>query len=334
MYHLKKNFSKKKSIFIFAIFIIIIAVFIIIFLSSKKYHSNNCLSFLPYGYNSDYVHLPLEASFCVNEGNKKIQYSTDFLGGRLITKEKATKTIQIFGDSQALGLGVNKIQNHFLNKIYNNSNLKIYAAPNNGPYEVINFLEENKNFLDKKIVIVFNFSVDIFRLNLDWNPKNFVALKSHELDDILDYPIKYDWIILKNLLSNKKFTLIRYDNDKMQNLFLNSNEEELKVQIENYLDLLIHIKKKNNYRVTFLIIKPYWVYSQKLNKNTFLLEEKILKRIDKLICNSFKSIDFEKLLISEIKDNEVQRDFFTNDMRHFISDKIVFEEFEEKCINE
>ena len=251
MYHLKKNFSKKKSIFIFAIFIIIIAVFIIIFLSSKKYHSNNCLSFLPYGYNSDYVHLPLEASFCVNEGNKKIQYSTDFLGGRLITKEKATNTIQIFGDSQVLGLGVNKIQNHFLNKIYNNSNLKIYAAPNNGPYEVINFLEENNNFLDKKIVIVFNFSVDIFRLNLDWNPKNFVALKSHELDDILDYPIKYDWIILKNLLFNRKFTLARYDNDKMQNLFLNSSEKKLKIQIKNYLNLLSQIKKKNNYRVTF-----------------------------------------------------------------------------------
>ncbi len=82
------------------------------------------------------------------------------------------------------------------------------------------------------------FSVDIFRLNLDWNPNNFVALKSHELDDILDYPIKYDWIILKNLLFNRNFTLIRYDNDKMQNLFLNSNEKKLIKQIKNYLNLL------------------------------------------------------------------------------------------------
>ena len=325
MNNLKKYFSNNKGI--------IIAVFIIIFLSSKKSYSNNCLSFLPYGYNNDYVHLPLDASFCVKEGNKKIQYSTDFLGGRVIIKQKATNTIQIFGDSQALGLEVNKIQDHFLNKIYNNSNLKIYAAPNNGPYEVINFLEENKNFLDKKIVIVFNFSVDIFRLNLDWNPKNFVALKSYELDDILDYPIKYDWIILKNLLSNKKFTLIRYDNDKMQNLFLNSNEEELKVQIENYLDLLIHIKKKNNYRVTFLIIKPYWVYSKRLNKNIFLLEEKILKKIDKLICNSFNLNDFEELKISKIEYNEIDKNFLTEDKRHFVSDQISFEEFEEMCKN-
>jgi len=326
MNNLKKYFFNNKGIFI-------IAVFIIIFLGSKKSYSNNCLSFLPYGYNDYYVHLPLDASFCVKEGNKKIQYSTDFLGGRVITKQKATNTIQIFGDSQALGLEVNKIQDHFLNKIYNNSNLKIYAAPNNGPYEVINFLEENKNFLDKKIVIVFNFSVDIFRLNLDWNPKNFVALKSHELDDILDYPIKYDWIILKNLLFNRKFTLIRYDNDKMQNLFFNLSEKELKMQINNYLNLLTQIKKKNNYRVTLLVIKPYWVYSKELNKNIFLLEKKILKRIDKLICNSFKSIDFERLLISEIKDNEIHRDLLTNDMRHFVSDQISFEKFNKMCKN-
>ncbi len=323
--NLKKYFSNNKGI--------IIAVFIIIFLSSKKSYSNNCLSFLPYGYNNDYVHLPLDASFCVKEGNKKIQYSTDFLGGRVIIKQKATNTIQIFGDSQALGLEVNKIQDHFLNKIYNNSNLKIYAAPNNGPYEVINFLEENKNFLDKKIVIVFNFSVDIFRLNLDWNPKNFVALKSHELDDILDYPIKYDWIILKNLLFNKKFTLVRYDNDKMQNLFLNSNEKELKMQIKNYLNLLSQIKKKNNYRVTFLIIKPYWVYSKRLNKNIFLLEEKILKKIDKLICNSFNLNDFEELKISKIEYNEIDKNFLTEDKRHFVSNQISLEEFKEMCSN-
>jgi hypothetical protein len=324
MNNLKQYFSNNKGIFIFV-------VFITIFLGSKKSYSNNCLSFLPYGYNDDYVHLPPDASFCVKEGNKKVQYLTDFLGGRIIAKKKATNTIQVFGDSQALGLEVNKIQNHFLNKIYNKSNLKIYAAPNNGPYEVINFLEENKKFLDKKIVIVFNFSVDIFRLNLDWNPKNFVALKSHELDDILDYPIKYDWIILKNLLFNKNFTLIRYDNDKMQNLFLNSNEKKLIKQIKNYLNLLSQIKKKNNYRITFLIIKPYWVYSKKLNKNIFLLEEKILKKIDKLICSSFNLNDFEELKISKIEYNEIDNNFLTDDKRHFVSDQISFEKAVEMC---
>ena len=81
--------------------------------------ANNCLKFLPYGYNNNYVHLPEKASFCVKEGNKKIQYLTDLLGGRIITKKKGSNTVQIIGDSQALGLDVDKIEDHFLNKIYN-----------------------------------------------------------------------------------------------------------------------------------------------------------------------------------------------------------------------
>ena len=295
--------------------------------------ANNCLKFLPYGYNNNYVHLPEKASFCVKEGDKKIQYSTDSFGGRIIKKKKASNTVQIIGDSQALGLDVDKIEDHFLNKIYNNSNFKIYAAPNNGPYEVINFLVTNKRFLDKKIVIVFNFSVDIFRLDLDWNPKNFVALKSYELDDILEHPIKYNWIILKNLFLNKNFTLVRYDNDKMQNLFLNSSEKELKKHIKNYLNQLSQIKKKNNYKITFLIVKPYWVYSKGLNKNIFILEEKILKKIDKLICSSFNLNDFEELKISKIGYKEIDKNFFTEDKRHFASDQILFESFKEKCNN-
>ena len=81
MNNLKQYFSNNKGIFIFV-------VFITIFLGSKKSYSNNCLSFLPYGYNDDYVHLPPDASFCVKEGNKKVQYLTDFLGGRIIAKKK------------------------------------------------------------------------------------------------------------------------------------------------------------------------------------------------------------------------------------------------------
>jgi hypothetical protein len=117
----------------------------------------------------------------------------------------------------------------------------------------------------------------------------------------------------------------------MQNLFLESSEKELKMQIKNYLNLLSQIKKKNNYRVAFFIIKPYWVYSKKLNKNIFLLEEKILKKIDKLICSSFNLNDFEELKISKIEYNEIDKNFLTEDKRHFVSDQILFEEFKKMC---
>jgi hypothetical protein len=83
--------------------------------------------------------------------------------------------------------------------------------------------------------------------------------------------------------------------------------------------------------VTFLIIKPYWVYSKKLNKNIFLLEEKILKKIDKLICGFFNLNDFEEFKISKIEYNEIDKNFLTEDKRHFVSDQISFEKFNKMC---
>ena len=95
----------------------------------------------------------------------------------------------MFGDSQVLGLDIEKIDKHYLTELYKN-NFILYAAPNNGPYEVINLLNKNKNILNKKVIVSFNFSVDIYRIDYEWEPKNFVALKDYELDDILDFPIK------------------------------------------------------------------------------------------------------------------------------------------------
>ena len=191
------------------------------------------MSFVPYGFNDFYVHLPQEALFCVKEAKKIISYKTDIYGGRIFSNEKFNEEIQIFGDSQVLGLDIEKIHDHYLSQLYK-KNFIIYAAPNNGPFEVINFLNLNKKILKKKIIINFNFSVDIYRINNSWDPENFVALKDYELDEILDYPLKYKLIIFKNLLSNKNFTLRRYNNKKMQNLFSRTNKDQLIINLKNY----------------------------------------------------------------------------------------------------
>ena len=52
------------------------------------------------------------------------------------------------------------------------------------------------------------------------------ALKDYELDEILENPFKYRLIVFKNLLLNKNFTLSRYDNKKMQQIFLKSDQDE------------------------------------------------------------------------------------------------------------
>ena len=165
-----------------------------------KADAKGCLSFLPYGFNGSYVHLPQSASFCVKQGKTTIKYQTDNYGGRLFGDKIVNNKIQVFGDSQVLGLDVDNIEKHYLNTRYNENNFVIYAAPNNGPYEVINFLNKNKKILQKKIIVTFSFSTDLYRILNYWNPENFVALKDYELDEILEHPFKYRLIVFKNLL--------------------------------------------------------------------------------------------------------------------------------------
>ena len=128
--------------------------FILFFLSififfTSKLNAKSCLSFLPYAFNEHYVHLPQNKVFCVKNFKKIISYKTDKYGGRILNNHTKDNT-QVFGDSQVLGLDTNYKKDHFLNNLYNNKNFLIYAAPNNGPYEVINFLNKNKKILKKK----------------------------------------------------------------------------------------------------------------------------------------------------------------------------------------
>ena len=128
--------------------LLIILIYFILFIS--KVDAKGCLSFLPYGFNESYVHLPQSVSFCVKQGKTIINYQTDNYGGRFLGDETVKNKIQVFGDSQVLGLDVENIEQHYLNALYKKNNLVIYAAPNNGPYEVINFLNKNKKILQKK----------------------------------------------------------------------------------------------------------------------------------------------------------------------------------------
>ena len=216
---------------------------------------------MPYGFNGYYVHLPQSAYFCVKQGKSINKYQTDNFGGRLLYGEPSNNKIQVFGDSQVLGLDIENVEQHYLNSLYKKNNLIIYAAPNNGPYEVINFLNRNKKILQKKIIVTFNFSTDLYRV-LDYHdPRNFVALKDYELNEILEHPFKYRLIIFKNLLFNKNFTLSRYDNKKMQNLFLNSDQDTLYNKLVQYFDELDDTANKLDVEIDFIVTHPYWVYS-------------------------------------------------------------------------
>ena len=97
---------------LFGIKNIVLAIFIYSILFVSKVDANGCLSFLPYGFNESYVHLPQSASFCVKQGKIINKYQTDNYGGRLLNDEALNNKIQVFGDSQVLGLDIENIEQH------------------------------------------------------------------------------------------------------------------------------------------------------------------------------------------------------------------------------
>ena len=286
---------------------------------------------MPYGFNDSYVHLPQSSAFCFKQGKTKYIYKTDNYGGRLLYGEALNDKIQVFGDSQVIGLDVENIQQHYLHNLYKKSNFVIYAAPNNGPYEVINFLNQNKEILQKKIIVTFNFATDLYRILDYWDPKNFVALKDYELDEILENPFKYKLIIFKNLLVNKNFTLSRYDNKKMQNVFFNSDQDELYKNLNKYFGELNKIANKLDIEIDFIVTHPYWVYSIDKKHNKLLLDKELNEKVEKLICNSFlPTRKINKILISKVSKNLLLNDL-TIDKRHLKSSKIKLVEHHKIC---
>ena len=318
---------------LFGIKNILLLILICFILFVSKADAKGCLSFLPYGFNEFYVHLPESASFCVKQGKIINKYQTDNYGGRLLYDEALNNKIQVFGDSQVLGLDVENIEQHYLNTLYKKNNFVIYAAPNNGPYEVLNFLNKNKKILQKKIIITLNFSTDLYRVLDYWDPKNFVVLKDYELDGILEHPFKYRLLIFKNLLFNKNFTLSGYDNKEMQNLFLNSDQDELHNKLIKYFNELNETANKLDVEIDFIVTHPYWVYSIDKKNNKLLLDKELNKKVEKLICSSFKSTKkISKVLISQVPET-LQLNDLTLDKRHLKSTKIKLKKYQEVCGN-
>jgi len=286
---------------------------------------------VPYGWNDFYVHLPQNTSFCVEVDGSFYNYKTDIHGGRILSNDKFNVWIQVFGDSQVVGLDLDEIQKHYLSNIYKNSNFVIYAAPNNGPYEVINFLTKNKKILEERIIINFNFAVDVYRISGSWHPTNYVALMDYQLDEILKHPFKYKFLIFKNLLINKNFTIRRFNNKKMQTLFLKSNHDQMYNNLMKYFYELNEFAKINNLQIDFIVTHPYWLYSK--NNDNLNLEIKLTNKVYKLICKSFKKTkNIDEILISKASNSFSIQDL-TFDKRHIKSENIELVKRKKLCAN-
>ena len=265
--------------------------------------------------------------FCIKYGKQNLIFKTNKKGGRFFKKINEN-IIQVFGDSQILGIDIQDQEDHFLSKYYN-EDLVIYAAPNNGPYQVLNFIILNQEKINKKIIISFNLSVDIFRLSPDYNIQNYVALRQDQLNDIIEKPFKYRLIILKSLLTNKFFTILRKNQKKMQNLFLNKNTEELEKNLNIYFENLNEIINKFDIEVDYILTMPYWIYEKDKNNKNYFINSNLEFKLKTLVCRTFqKNNKLKNKYISILNDNNR---IFTKDKRHIRLDKLALTDLVNYC---
>ena len=150
--------SNKVNIFIFFLVFISLVIFTILNFAT-------CFKLPPYGYINGYSSLIHSKKFCITDNQSKIFFETNSEGARILQDFPNDNVAKVFGDSQVLGLDVKIKADHYLNNIFPNKNFLIYAAPNNGPYEVLNSLELNvQNY--EHIILTFNASTDFYRHQL------------------------------------------------------------------------------------------------------------------------------------------------------------------------
>ncbi len=319
------NGSNFSSLFFGIKNILIIIFFLILTISPSK--SKECLDFLPFGHNDNYVQLPKESEFCIKYGKQNLIFKTDKKGGRYF-KKLNEDTIQVFGDSQILGVDIQDQKDHFLSNSYK-KNLVIYAAPNNGPYQVLNFIILNQENIKKKIIINFNLSVDMFRLSPDYNIQNYVALRDDQLNDIIEKPFKYKLIIFKSLITNKFFTISRKNQKKMQILFENKNTAELEKNLNIYFENLNEIINKFNIEIDYILTMPYWIYNKDENNDSFYINSNLELKLKLLVCKTFaKNKKLHNKYISVLDNNNK---ILTEDKRHIRLDKIVLTDLVNYC---
>ena len=255
--------------------------------------------------------------FCIKYNKKKLSFKTDNLGGRIFLQKK--EYLQVFGDSQVLGLDIEEQKEHYLKKYYE-EDLVLYAAPNNGPNEVLRFIDINQDIIDDKIIINLNLAVDLFRILPNHNFKEFVALKDHEIDIVLKYPIRYRFIIFKNLLFKKYFTISRKNDQEMRDLFLSLVDQKLENSLKIYIKKLNDLSNKLNLDFDLILIFPYWMYQS--NGTEYNKNKKIEKKLNELICRTINNqTNSESVYVSKLKD-KIKYNFLTADKRHFKSSEI------------
>tara|TARA_X000000950_G_C13838518_1_gene629182 strand:+ start:583 stop:1509 length:927 start_codon:yes stop_codon:yes gene_type:complete len=291
--------------------------------------SLNCFSFIPYALDKNFVSLPLNKEFCFLYSGDYTYMKTNEFGARIIEKNDGAENIIAFGESQLLGLDYSDSEGpHDLHLIFPDNNLEIYAAPNNGPFEASNqirhleqkSLRGNGWLTGKNIVIGFNYSTDIFRINDGWDPRRFVPLEKKDLEKIFLIPGYHDLLLLKARIAGKKFGSTVSDASKTIDYYFKISDEQRQENIERWL-----VDLRNNAAIkgavkTLVIFPPYWYSAaSKIRKN------QIRKHVVSFGCAAVKSGVFKDIWIGSLPSEKTK---MAEDNRHYLSGGLSYNKFD------
>jgi len=291
-----------------------------------------CLSFLPYGYNGFFVHLPNDEMFCVSSPDGDTSYRTGSRGGRIITGKNSEAPVYAFGESQLLEIFPDtRGQGHALRSLYPNKTLIIHGAPNNGPFETVEFLKYIlRTTTPKQTVIGFNFGTDVFRIIPGWKTKNFVSLASNELTTVMSFPFWYELKFFIGVLKGKFFTAQKPNLERTRNYYV-LQKDSIRRNFNAFIQKLNKAAKSANTKIDFIFFPPYWMYSQKQGNSYF--EEEIGAKFNRFVCDShiLEPLNVSKIYIAKFPKFLPTDKLFTHDRRHFRTEKLIFESKEIYC---
>ena len=254
---------------------------------------------------------------------------TNEFGARIVEEKDGGESIIAFGESQLLGLDYSDgAAPHDLHLIFPNSNLEIYAAPNNGPFEVSNqiihleqkSLRGNGWLTGKNIVIGFNYGTDIFRITDGWDPGRFVPLEKNDLEKIFFIPGYHDLLLLKARIAGKKFGSTVSNASKTIDYYFKIPDEQRQVNIERWLAEIRNNGAIKDSLKTLIIFPPYWYSAaSKIHKN------QIRKHFLSFSCAAVKSGDFKDIWIGNLPSEKTK---MAEDNRHYLSGGLSYNKFD------
>ena len=285
----------------------------------------DCLPYYLYGYNEKFVHFPKNTTYCVENNDGKISIVTDKFGGRIVTQTKTdSHVLRLFGESQLFGFDVSgRPGSHDLNQIYPKKKLIFYGAPNNGPFESIQYIKYVlKQVKMNRVVFGFNFCTDIFRSMPEWDPRKFVLLESKDLQFYQNFPFLYEAKIALSIFGGEFFTTKRPNNIKLRKLYDKLDNKMLKERINTIFYEVEKMAKKNNIIVDLIVYPPYWGYEVDAIGKIKRIKA-VMVSFKEFICNDLKIFTFlNKILVG--KPYGSVRQLFSADKRHFARGKLKY----------